>query len=413
MQKEEQMRRRNPKAHTAWVLARREKDLRSLQQNAPLHNPTPLASVNPINSTQQVRWDAPMIATGEMLRLPSTAVDVTLGSESMLDAPLVTNHGEAMSTTLAEPESGPLSSYTSGTGEGTSVPASKQTQSSSEVPQRLSRTPQFTAHDLQNHIDKSITGVANNQFAQQEEALGKAIRELLGKRSLDRSQTQKGRVPTALQKATRQELQLIISRKCSENNYEHMADSPWLSCARELQDCIAQKAKNEEEYRYLASELKHLLEKESINPKILLKVLSDISQPPKIDAPVDNVEGGRTQLIDTVSEQPGPIHGLTETATGVTEHGPGHHETGSASLSGFNNHEKDKTESIRPRLKVVLSSNGKVNSFQENKRGRKRSAPADDEQSKKKMKPAPATEKMFVELLRREAARSSGGGSGA
>ena len=409
MQKEEQMRRRNPKAHTAMVLARRDKGLRSLQLNAPLHNSTSPAYVNPINSTQRVRWDAPMIATGEMLGLPSTAPDVILGTESMLDAPLAINHGEALLINLDEPESGPLSS-TSGTGEGSSVPAPKQTQSSLDV-QRLSGTTKFTAHDLQNHIDKSITGVADDQFARQEEALGKETRELLGEGSLDRSQTHKGRLPEALQKATRQEFQTIISRKNSENKYEHVADSPGLSYAHELQDFIVQKAKSEEEYRHLASKLKHLLEEKSTNPKILLKVLSDTSRPPKLDTPTNNVEGGRVQPNDTVSGQPGPIHGLTETATGATEHGLGHHETGPGSLDGFNSHEKHKTESIGPRLKVVHPSNGMVNGFQKNKGGRKRSASADDEQLKKKMKPALATEKMFVDLLRREAARSSQGGS--
>ena len=408
MQKEEQMRRRNPKAHTAMVLARREKDLRSLQQNAPLQNFTPPAYVNPINSTQQVRWDAPMIATGEMLRLPSTAPNVTLGTESMLDAPLVINHGETLSTNLDEPESRPLSS-TSGTEEGTSVPAPKQTQSSSDVPQRLSGTTKFTICDLQNHIDKSITGVANNQFARQE-ALGKELRELLGEGSLDGSQIHRGRVPKALQKATQQEFQAIITRKCSENKYEHVADSPGLSYARELRDFIVQKAKSEEEYRHLASKLKHLLEEESINPKILLKALSDTSRPPKLDALTDNPEGGRVQPNDTVSGQLVPIHGLTETATAVTEHGPGHHQTGSGSLNGFNSHERRKTESIGPRLKLVRPSNGMVNGFQENKGVRKRSASADDEHPKKKMKPASATEKIFVDLLRREAARSSRGG---
>ena len=411
MQKEEQMRRRNPKAHTAMVLARREKDLRS-SQLAPLHNLTPPASVNPVNTTQQVRWDAPMIATGEMLSLPSTAPDVTMGTKSMLDAPLVINHGEAMSTNLDEPESGLLSS-TSGIGEGTSVPAPKQTQSSLNVPQRVSGTTKFTAHDLQNHIDKSITGVANDQFARQEEALGKGIRELLGEGSLDGSQIHEVQVPKALQKTTRQEFQAIISRKSSENKYEHMADSPGLSYARELRNIIVQKAKSEEDYRHLASRLKHLLEKESVNPKILLKVLSDTSRPPKLDAPNNNVEGNRVQHNDTVRGLPGPIHGLTGTATGATEHGPCHHQTELGSPNGFDSHEIHRVEIIRPPPKPVRPSNGMVNGSQEDKGGRKRSASADNEHPKKKMKPAPATEKMFVNLLRREAARSSGGGSAA
>ena len=373
MQKEEQMRRRNPKAHTATILARKEKDLRSLQnKNTPLHIPTPTASVNPINSTQQVRWDTPMIATGEMLRLPSTAPHVTLGTESMLDASLITDQGETLSTNLDELRSGSLSS-TSGIGEGTSIPAPKHTQSSLDVHQRLSGTPKLTAHDLQNHIDKSITTDADTQIARQEEALSKEVRKVLGKGSSGGSQTHNGRIPKELQKATRQEFQAIISKTCS----------PGLSHARGLQDFIVQKAKSEEEYRYLASEAKRLLEEESFNPKILLKVLSDISRLPKLDAPTNNVEGAQVQPNDTVNGPPGPIHGPTQTNSGATEHGPGHHENGSGSL----------------------------NDIQENKGGRKRGAPADHEHPTKKVKATPVTEKIFVDLLRREAARSSRGGS--
>lgn len=408
MQKAEQMRRRNPKAHTATILTRRETDVRPLKQNAPLHNPTPPVSVNPINSTQQVRWDAPMIATGEMLRLPSTAPDVTLGTESMLDAPLVINHGEGMSTNLDKSESGPSSS-TLGPGEGTSVPALKQTQSNLDVPPRHSGTTKFTAHDLQDHIDKSITGVANDQFARQEEALGKEVRELLGEGSLNGSQPHKWQVPKALRIATRREFQAIISEKCSENEYEHVTDSPGLSYARELRDIIVQKAKSEEEYHHLTSRLTHLLEEESTNPKILLKVLSDTLRPHKLDAPTNNVESGQVQLNDTINGQPGPIRGRTKTATGATEHGPGLRETGSGSLNDFNSHDQHKKESIGPSPKLVHPSNGTVNGFQENKGGRKRSGSADDEHPKKKKKPAPAHEKMFVDLLRREAARSTRG----
>ena len=354
MQKEEQMRRRNPKAHTAMVLARREKDLLSLQLDASLHKSTPLVSLNPINSTQQVRWDAPMIATGEMLRLPFTAPDATLGTTSMLDAPLLINHGVAVSPNLDEPKSGTLSSSIFGTREGTSVSAPKQTQSSLDVPQRLSETPRLTTHDLQNHIDTSITVVANNQVPQREEPLGKETSKLWGEGSLDGPQTHKVQVSKALRKATRKELQAIILKKRSENKYEDVANLPQVSYARELQDFIAQKAKSEEEYCHLASKLKHLLEEEStINPRILLKVLSDASRPPKLDAPRNNVE------------------------------------------------------------EFVGPSNGMVNGSQENKGGRKRSASVDDEHPTKKMKPAPPPEKMFVDLLRREAARSSPSGSAA
>lgn len=353
MQKEEQMRRRNPKAHTAMVLARREKDLRSLQLDASLHKSTPLVSLNPINNTQQVRWDAPMIATGEMLGLPFTAPDVTLGTTSMLDAPLLINHGVAVSPNLDELKSGTLSSLIPGTREGTSASAPKQTQSSSNVPQRLSGTSRLTAHDLQNHIDKSITVIANNQVAQREEALGNETSKPLGEGSLDEPQTHKVQVSKALQKATRQEFQAIILRKRSENKYWDVANLPHPYNARKLRDFIVQKAKSEEEYRHLASKLKHLLEEESINPRILLKVLSDESRPPKLDAPRNNVE-----------------------------------------------------EFVRP-------SSGMVNGFQESKGGRKRSASADDEHPTKKMKPAPPPEKMFVDLLRREAARSSPSGSAA
>ena len=398
MQKEEKLRRRDPKAHSAMVLARRERELRSIQQYAPLPKPPPAASIRPTTSTQQIRWDAPMIATGDMLRLPSTAPDVTLGTESMPDAPLVISHSVA-SPKLHDPESGFMSFSALETGEVASVPNPKQTQTSLDVPQRLCGTPKFTTHDLQNHIDNSVTTLTNNPIAQQEEALTKAICDLFGEGSLDRSQKNKGLglVSQALQKATQEEFQSIISRKYSESEYDHMNDSVQLLYAHELQNFIVQKAKSEEDHRHLASGVKQLLDKESINPKTLLKFLGDTLLSSQSDAATNDM-GERIQPDHIVSAQPEPIHGQTE-------HESSRHQSSSGPINGFNDY------------KTQVS--GTTNNSEENKGERKRSATASDEHPKKKLKAAAASTpnlpsskpmgKMFGDLLRREATRFSHG----
>ena len=401
MQKEEQLRRRDPKAHMAMILGRRERELQSLQQDAVWHNPPPTAPVHPMTSTQRVRWDTPMIATGDMLRPPSTASDATLDDGSALNAPLVVSPSVVVSPNLHQPDSGPVSSSISKTGKGASVPAPKQTPSGFVAPRRLSGTSKFSVHDLQNHIDNPIGFLANNQVAQSEEALREAIGNLFGEGPLDGSSINKGMVPKALQKATREEFQAIISRKCLGNKYEHMGDSLRSFYARGLRSFIVQKAKTEEEHRRLASGMKRLLDRESISPAILLKVLSDRLGPAKSDAPTDVVADGQLKPDDTMSGQSAPVHGQTdgstEKAVPTAKQHPGNHKSDSVPISGLNGHMSEKNE---------------------NKGGRKRTLAADDKHSNKKMRRAPASapkspslemEKTFENLLSREAARSSRG----
>ena len=403
MQKEEQLRRRDPKAHTAMILGRREREMRLLQQYSLSHNPSQAGS-DLMTSTQRVRCDAPMIATGDMLRPPSTAPDASFGTGRVLNAPSIVPISATVSQSLHQPESGPSSASASKTGRGASVPASKQTQSSLVAPQELSETPKFTTHDLQTHIDDSVSFLANNQTAQLEEALREAIGNLFGEGSLDGSSSNKGLVPEALEKATREDFQAIIERKSSENRYEPVPHLVLLTYARTLRRFIIQKAKSEEEHRHLASGLKHLLDKESINPKLLLKVLSDKLRPSKPNAPSDVLADGPTQADHTVSGQSEMRNGRTERAIATAEETSGHPKSGSDPTSSFNDHKN--------------GMNGIQNSSKEKNGGQKRSSAAEDEHQRKKTKRAPARtpnlpspqamEKLFKDFLTREAARSSG-----
>lgn len=87
MQRDEQLRRRNPKAHNAMILGRKEKEYRPFQQ-APFpqtsaHNLSS-ADIDPsMASTQPVYIHGPMTATGDMLPPPSTAPNVAIGNGSM------------------------------------------------------------------------------------------------------------------------------------------------------------------------------------------------------------------------------------------------------------------------------------------------------------------------------------------
>ncbi len=404
MQKDEQLRRRNPKAHTAMILGRREKDLRQFQNHAPSHSLLPVASAYPMTSTQPVRWDAPMIATGDMLLPPSTAPNAASGTENMLYAPLPANPNAAIPQNMDQPNPGSLASSLEA-GKGASISAPKQMQTSFAAP-RLSRSPEFTSHDLQKHMEESITFLSNNQVPELEEALGEAVGNLFGNGSLNGSPMTKG-LAKALQKATREDFQAIISQKCLENKYGQIPDPLRTSYARELRSFIIQKAKSEEEYRHLASGLRLLLDKESVSPKILLKVLGDKLRPVKPDPPPDVVAGGQAQPKNNNNGQPQQTDGQTKRATPAVEQKSDHHTSVSIPISGVNSH---KTE-----------MNRKMNESKESKEGRKHSITADEEQSRKKAKRAPAytpyfasseaMRKTFDGLLSREANRTSNGRS--
>lgn len=405
MQKEERLRRRDPKAHTAMILERRERGTRPLQQYATLHNPPPTASVDPMTSTQQVRWDAPMIATGDMLRPPPAASNPILGGGIMLDAPTNANSSSVISPNPDQPQSGSLSPTITRAGKAASIPTSEQTQSGLVAPGRLIGTPKFTTQDLQNHIDNSVTFSPNNQVAQPEEALAKAIGDLFGEGPLERSLNHKGFVPKALRKATREEFQAMISRKCSENKYGHVDESLRPSYAHELRTFIVRKAKNEEEHRHLASGLKNLLDKQSINPKTLLKVLGDKLRTSKPDPCTDNAVGRQILPDHTVSGQLEEMDEQAERTSTAAEPESGFQKSGSGRVSSINGHRTGMNELM----------DGSTDS----RGGRKRSAAADHEHPKKKVKSAlaptpnsssPKTmERNFANLLRREAARATRG----
>lgn len=346
-----------------------------------------------------------MIATGDMLLPPSTAPDAASDTGSMLYTPLVANPRVIIPPNLDQPKPGPLASSNSEAGKGASVSAPKQTRPSF-VASRLSRTPELTSHDLQKQIENSITSLYNNRVPELEEALGEAIGNLFSDGSLDGSPINKGLVPKALRKATREDFQAIISKKCLENKYEQISDSLRTSYARQLRNFVVQKAKTEEEHHHLASGLRQLLDNESVSPLILLKVLEDKVRPVKPDPPTDVVVGEPVQPNQSSNGQPEQIDGQMKRATPAAEQKSDHHRSGSGPISGVNSH---KTE-----------MNGNMNESKESKGRRKRSVPAHEEHMRKKAKrasahtPSSASEAMrktFEGLLSREASRPSKGGS--
>lgn len=200
MQKDEQLRRRDLKAYMAMMLGRREREARHIHQYAPSHSLPPAALVSPMSSTQPC-WHTPMIATPDMLLLPSTAPTTNPGTRSMLPAPLSAKPSAASLPNLDQPESGPSPTTESTAGTGASVPAPNQTNPSLVVPLRLSGTPELTSHDLQKHVEDSITIPSNDEAPQPEEAVRGAIGNLSDgrKRSIpvdEKEHTRKKAKPT-------------------------------------------------------------------------------------------------------------------------------------------------------------------------------------------------------------------------
>ena len=386
MQREEQMRRRDPKAHTAMILERREKGLRQNQSYVASLSIPPTANVRPIPSTQQVLGT---VATERMPSPPSTAPNATLGSGGMLDP-----------TSTASPSVSVLIPTTSNAGNGAVVPETTVPQPGLDTSRRLSRTPEFNISDLQSHVDNSITFVPKHHSPRSEATLREAIDDLFGEGPLDGSSPNKKLVPIALKRATREDFEAIMSRKCSEDKYEHIPDAVRLDYARALRSFIVQKAKTQEEYHRLAAGLRHLLDKESLNPKALLAILRDKIQPARPQAPIDLTIGGPVQVDGIVSGQPDQLDGQAGEVFHAAEGRSVHHTNGSGHVNGINGHDTEL--------------NGMKRGPPKNNRTRKRSPSADDEHPKKKTKTfmqklpfGEAMEKTFENLLSREAGRSS------
>ena len=89
MQRNEQLRRRNPKAHNAMTVEQRERDFRPFQHTS-AHN-LPSADIDPsMAGTQPIWGHGPMTAIGDMLPPPSTAPNAATGNGSMILAPSIT-----------------------------------------------------------------------------------------------------------------------------------------------------------------------------------------------------------------------------------------------------------------------------------------------------------------------------------
>ena len=375
MQKDEQLRRRDPKAYTARILGRKERDPRPFQQDYPLHNHTPAASIDSRTSTQPVRWDAPMIATGDMLCTPSTAPIVVSDTGSELDRPSTSNTSAAVSSDLHQPTPEPLPDSDLKAGKSAPVPAQQQSRPSSIASRRLSVTPEFTSHDAQNHIDESIRNLSIDQAPQPDEALAEAIGHLFQtiKVSVDEPSPERRRCAKKLRKATREEFLAAMSRKGLQNKKMEIPESARSLYATDLRNFINVQTTDEDEYRRLASGLKKLLERDEVNPETMLEIMRQKFPPKDPIISADVTRGAKALVEPTIS---------------------GH--------SGHNH----MAETIK-----------KKRGSKENKRARKRSLSVDEEHANKKAKNAPtathihdSTGAMFHSLLSREAKRRSSRG---
>lgn len=201
MQRDEQLRRRDLKAYTAMILGRRETEARHVQQHTPSHSLAPAALV----SSTQPCWQTPMIATPDMLLPPPTAPTTTSGTGSMLPTLSFAIPSAAALPNLDQPESRPSPTIESTAGTGASVPAPNQANPSLVVPHRISGTPALTSHDLQKHIEDSITISSNDEALQPEEA----VREVIGNLSDGRKRS----IPVDEKEHTRKKAKRTLAAK--------------------------------------------------------------------------------------------------------------------------------------------------------------------------------------------------------
>ena len=128
MQRDEQLRRRDPKAHTLMILERKERDYRPFQ-HASAHSPSSADIVSSMasTSTQPVHRHGPMTATGVMLPPPSTAPNAATGNGSMIWAPSIADPIQPAIANIHQPQTESLPYFDSAKEENDFLLASERT----------------------------------------------------------------------------------------------------------------------------------------------------------------------------------------------------------------------------------------------------------------------------------------------
>ena len=112
MQRDEQLRRRNPKAHVAMILERKEKEYRPFQHTS-AHDLSSADIDSSMASTQPICRHGPMTATGDMLPPPSTAPNAAASNGSITWASSIADPIQPAIANIHLPRTEPLPFYDS------------------------------------------------------------------------------------------------------------------------------------------------------------------------------------------------------------------------------------------------------------------------------------------------------------
>ena len=311
MQKDEQLRRRDPKAYMARVEQRREANLRNILQAKRLANgPSNLLWKSSLGS-QPAGWHQMIpgmdashpssTALAGMGLLSSTGPVIGADVGSMPPPPTGSNKGTTAnsrdeqflstraaavhtenwshaSTSLPDEHGFPSSSDRSGLDKTQTEPTSKSLDK-----QLLDR--QMVTPD-------SSPAASENADAETIDALAKEVTELfrLTESSSFVPVAKKGGIPKAMQEAAGSDFCAIMARKGLENKRIALSETLRTLYALDLHQRILLRSPNEDEYRRLVTGVKKLLDREEVKPMHLLQAA--INKLPSPNRDTDDAQQG-------------------------------------------------------------------------------------------------------------------------
>ena len=171
MQRNEQLRRRNPKAHNAMIVEQREREPRPFQHTS-AHN-LPSADIDPSMAGTQPVSRYPMTAIGDMLPPPSTAPNAATGNGSMILAPSITEPIQPAITNIHLPRSESLPQSGSAKEDNDTPVASERT--GPRGPRGGVNDHNAEVNEDMNH-DKENKGARKHRLSADEERVSKKVK---------------------------------------------------------------------------------------------------------------------------------------------------------------------------------------------------------------------------------------------
>ncbi len=299
MQKDEQLRRRDPVKYFAMIERRRQALIHQVQQATRVPNTPGSKQASAMGTQQAGEHDkiADPDSTLQLIPVPSPSHFPTKDTASSSIAPPRSTCAEDMppppaasnphvtptlriERAISTPASTLPMKYTSGV-----ATSDAHTRSSSADPSSLTASPPALAPgcldkqllDRQLLVPDPSPTASGDGDAEILDALNNAVANLFGhtKTSSNESLTEKGAMSEKIRDIAKEEFYAAMLAKGLRNSILALADAARKLYAQELSHIIFEMSSNEAEYRHLVAGVKVLLERDEVKPKHLVKVMME------------------------------------------------------------------------------------------------------------------------------------------